>query len=1048
MRGKYLKTVGLAVLCLGFLAAVPQTKAAPTELLNVTNSTWFYLQNASDQGTAWRAVGFDAAAAGWSSGNGLFGLETSGGVNYGTPGTILLGGTRFNTQWNAPAASGITIYCRSTFNWVGSPVGAVLTATLRVDDGAVIYINGVEAYRYNMPAGAIGFQTVALGANPLGEPNIVTGIAFAGPSVVTGVNEIAVEVHQNAAGSTDVVFGLDMFGDVAVAPTFNDPAQPADATVTQGRDRILIGNASGLPTPTYQWFKDGVAIATGGTGPTYTITDMDSTKTGQYYVEASNSAVTTPVRGRTAVIGYLADTAGPTLLSAYLRADNKVVATFNEAMNPLFFDAFGMSVYLQGGDPNDTLGIATGTLENGSNWVFTLTTPPSGVAGYAIDVYAGAVEDRFLNDSELDFTFNLSREIILLPFDSVWKFNQSGTDFHTTTPDFNDVAFDDSAWTSGPGLHGREGNLGPGNTVAPGYFIQTPLLSTGNGGPSFTSYMRKTFTLPIPVSALSDLRVRFLQDDGCAIYLNGVEIARDSLAAGAGFATVGTSHEADEINTATFTGFVDGPNTLAVEIHDLAGSTDLAFGMEVIGLAATIPVVDPTVTDPTPADQTVAEGASVIYTVSTTGFPIPTVQWFKDGVAIAGATTLTYSIPSAGAAEDGTYTVRADNGSGNPDTSAGARLRVTIDTTGPVLTRAIATTELDTIFLEFNEGLDEETGTNVANYAVALRAGGGNLTINQVTLNGARTMATLDTSDRLPSQNYRITITGVKDDSAAKNLINPNPTVANVWSEVVVVDTDAATTWRYFDTFAAGDTVGLDGQAWKTAAFNDSAWETGAALFYSKRGTPGTTDIPTRTAYPTINLSNTTDTAQLPTVYFRKAFNVTFDPATTPVRLHYIFDDGMAVYFNGTEVHRVGMSTTVNPILFSTLATTTVGNDMLFSDSVGVSAAALTQGANNVIAAEVHQVNVTSSDLAFALQVLILQETVTPGAVITGVTINASGHLIISFIGDNVYIQRAPNLNTVPPAFATIAGPVSTGTFDAGVVTSPNQYYFRLSSTP
>lgn len=1054
------------MLCLGFLAAAPQTKAAGTELLNVSSSPWFYLQDGTDQGTAWRALGFNASAAGWPSGNGLFGWETTAGVNYGVPGTLNGGGggSMFNTEWARPSVSGfITIYARSTFNWVGSTAGLILNGTLRIDDGAIIYINGVEAYRYNMPADPITFTTQASGTGT--EPIIVTGISFPGTAVVAGPNEIAVEIHQAGTGSSDVVFGLDLFGDVANPPVFVNALEPVDAAVVEGASHILIGTATGLPTPTYAWFKDSLPIAS-ATGPTYTIASMSAGDAGNYYVEALNSAVTTPVRSRTAVITFVPDTTPPILLSALIRNNTNLFATFSEAMHPTTWDAFGISVYVKGGDPyEDALGydpinpkpsISRGWLTNvppslvSNTWVWITSEPASPSVSYSLDVYAGSATDAHGIDTAVDFTVDVNTELVLIPYNSDWKYYQTTpatTDPLFGTTFYSDPAFNDSAWPSGPGVHAREdAPLWPAGAT-----IGTQLLSAGNGGPQFTTYLRKTFTLPIPLASLSDVRMTFFYDDGCAIYLNGVEIARRSLAAGATFATAATSHDSDNTtDTVVLAGLVDGPNTLAVEVHDTStGSSDLVFGAQIIALATSVTATDPTISNPLPATQTVAEGAPVSYSVTTTGFPPPAIQWYRNGVAIPLANTLIYSIPSAGGANAGTYTVVADNGSGNPATSAGAVLNVTIDTSSPVLQSAITVLALDTnqFVLEFNEALDPVTGGNPGNYAVALRGGGGDLTINLATLSVGGTRVTLDTSDRLPSQNYKVTITGVKDTSAAGNLINPNPTVANLWSEVIVLDATAATPWKYFDTFVAGDTVGLDGQAWNTAGFNDSAWETGAPLFWAQRSGTETTEIPVLTSYPTLNISNTTDSAGIPAVYFRTTFNFPHDPATTPVRLHYIVDDGLAIYFNGTEVHRDNMA--AGPILFSTLATGGPTRENFFEPSVGVSGAALTQGAGNQIAVEVHQINLTSSDIVFALQVLIAQETVTPAAIITGVAINGSGNLIISFIGDNVYMQKAANLDTSPAGFSTIpGGPISTGTFDAGPVSAATKAFFRLSDTP
>ncbi len=75
-----------------------------------------------------------------------------------------------------------------------------------------------------------------------------------------------------------------------------------------------------------------------------------------------------------------------------------------------------------------------------------------------------------------------------------------------------------------------------------------------------------------------------------------------------------------------------------------------------------------------PASQTAAVGAPANFTASATGIGFISYQWLKDGSAIPGATTSTLSIANVQAANLGTYTVIASNGSGptvsNPATLA------------------------------------------------------------------------------------------------------------------------------------------------------------------------------------------------------------------------------------------------------------------------------------------------------------------------------------------------------------------------------------------
>ena len=83
---------------------------------------------------------------------------------------------------------------------------SALTLDLLDDDGAVVYVNGVEVARDNLPAGTVTGATRA-SANRSGAAESEIHTFSIPPSLVhTGTNTIAAEVHQDAPTSSDLSF--------------------------------------------------------------------------------------------------------------------------------------------------------------------------------------------------------------------------------------------------------------------------------------------------------------------------------------------------------------------------------------------------------------------------------------------------------------------------------------------------------------------------------------------------------------------------------------------------------------------------------------------------------------------------------------------------------------------------------------------------------------------------------------------------------------------------------------------------------------------------
>ena len=75
-------------------------------------------------------------------------------------------------------------------------------------------------------------------------------------------------------------------------------------------------------------------------------------------------------------------------------------------------------------------------------------------------------------------------------------------------------------------------------------------------------------------------------------------------------------------------------------------------------------IAPPTIVDQ-PTSLVVAQGGSISFTVQASGQAPLTYQWFKDGTAISGATSATYTIGSAATSDAGKYKVQISNAAGS-----------------------------------------------------------------------------------------------------------------------------------------------------------------------------------------------------------------------------------------------------------------------------------------------------------------------------------------------------------------------------------------------
>jgi hypothetical protein len=229
-------------------------------------AVWKYLDNGSNQGTNWRTVGFNDG--GWASGSAELGYgdnDEATVVSYGSNSSL----------------KHITTYFRRAFNVTNAAAVTELTLRLLRDDGAVVYLNGVEVYRTNMPSGSISYTTLASSA--LGEPAEETFVStsFSPTGLQTGNNVVAVEIHQANQTSSDISFNLELLAAVDLVPPGTPSTPILESASDTGDDDEDGVTADATPTflgtgetgSTVKLFSDGVQVGSGVViGGNYSVT--------------------------------------------------------------------------------------------------------------------------------------------------------------------------------------------------------------------------------------------------------------------------------------------------------------------------------------------------------------------------------------------------------------------------------------------------------------------------------------------------------------------------------------------------------------------------------------------------------------------------------------------------------------------------------------------------------------------------------------------------------------------------------------------------------
>ena len=442
--------------------------------------------------------------------------------------------------------------------------------------------------------------------------NMTIPVLRASSALVLG-KQIAFNNREGAGGGSGVsagsqvkisAFSVNMPS--AVAPAIS--VQPVAQTVSAGSTATFSVVATGTPSPSYQWLKGGSAIA-GATGSSLVLAAITSANEGSYAVAVTNAAGTV------------------TSLAVSL------------------------------------------TIAPGNGHFYQVVTVPAGITwpeAKARAEAAGGYLATLTSASEATYVYQLASQI-----PAAWFLHPAGDTLgpwlggrqlpNSKEPDGGWYWITNEAWSYTNWAYGEPSNNNQGTS-------EDSLLFVGRGsttGPEWNDYPGTGKALAYVVEWSSSSPV-ILENPSSPSLFAGQRFDLSTTASGSPPLTYQWLKNGTPVTGATSSTYSVSATTAAdAGLYTVAVSN--AYG-SVTSSPATVTVTTPQPQAPVftlqPASVAAPAGSSRTFSIAVSGYPIPALQWLKNGVRLTGQTRETLTLSNISTADAATYTCEATNTSG------------------------------------------------------------------------------------------------------------------------------------------------------------------------------------------------------------------------------------------------------------------------------------------------------------------------------------------------------------------------------------------------
>ena len=482
----------------------------------------------------------------------------------------------------------------------------------------------------------------------------------------------------------------------AVAPTIS--AQPASKSVTAGQTATFSVTAAGTATLTYQWKKNGAAIG-GATSASYTTPATVAADNGaQFTVTVTNSVSSVTSTAAVLTVNVLPSiTAQPASKSvtAGQTATFSVTATGTGTLSYLWFKN---GVAVPGATSTSYTTPVTATGDNGATFAVTVSGSTGSVTSTSatLTVTAAPVAPSI--------TGQPASRTVTAGQTAAFSVTATGTATMTYQWKKNGAAI--------------------GGATSPSY--TTPATVAGDNSAQFTVTVSNSVGSATSNAAILTVNVPpsiTAQPAGKTVNV-GQTATFSVTATGTGTLTYQWKKNGAAISGATSASYTT-PAATASDNGALFTVTVTGSASSVTSSAATLTVNAPPTISAQPASKTVTTGQTATFSVTASGSGTLTYQWNKNGAAISGATSASYTTPATTSADNGAaFTVIVTNAAGNANSNS-ATLTVT---TATLVLNANKTT------LAFG---NVTTSTNSTLTVIFTNAGNSNINISNVSVSGA-----------------------------------------------------------------------------------------------------------------------------------------------------------------------------------------------------------------------------------------------------------------------------------------------------------------------